>query len=191
MSRDFDIPGPALVLVKGRSDSAIGTIQELGLSDQVINVTLNFRHKDINVECWGDIPPDVQFKLADIRISFSLIHFDRTILEACISESMGGAPAFGQLAGAGFRLGNGKARFASGAGLSGNHLIGLNITSPINGVPWRFLYCYMEGTPAEFPLGTEKSIIRTNWRCIPYTQDPYNGGLGAYGVTLCDHTLDT
>lgn len=190
MARDFDIPGPALVLVKGRSDSVIGALSELGLSDQVINVQLNFRHKDITVECWGELPPEVQFKLADIRISFNLVHFDRTVLEACLNESMGGAPAFGQLAGAGYRLGNNKPRFGAG-GVNGNHYIGLNITSTYNGVPWRFLHCYMEGTPAEFPLGVEKSIVRTNWRCIPYTQDPYNGGAGAYGVTLCDHVLDT
>lgn len=190
MARDFFINGETLVAVKGRADSAIGAIQELGLSSDQITIRPQFRHRPINVEAWGDVEPETQFMLAHVDISFTLIHFDRDILDVCVMESMGGAPAIGTTARAGARLGNNKARFGAG-GVLGNHYIGLNFTSPVGNKPWRFYYAFLTNQPMIFPLGAEKSAVMTNWRAIPYTQDPYNGGLGAFGARIWDHTLDS
>lgn len=190
MARDFFINGQCMVWVKGRADSSIGNLSELGLTTDQIRVTPVFRHRDIDVNAWGDVPPEVQFKLAEVRISMTLVHYDSNVLEACVSESMAGAPAFGQLPTAGARMGNNLPRFAAG-GANGNHYIGLNLASPVGGRPWRFLTSYLTNTPVDIPIGTDRTAVVCNWRCIPYTQDPWNAGLGSYGAVLFDRTLDT
>lgn len=186
---DFFINGPALVSVKGRSGSGISVLSELGLTEGPIRVTPNIRHADIAVNAWGNghVPPEVQIFAADVTISMALVWFNRDILGYCFSESCGVASGVeGQLAGTGARLGNNSARFSTT-----NFYISLNITSPNAAVPWRFPSCYMTGPPMEFPLGTERSVVPVNWRCIPYTTNPYNGGLSTLNYVLFDHTLDT
>lgn len=191
MARDFFINGPTMVYVRGRSDTNIGTVQELGLSDTPIRVRPQFKHRPIHVDAWGDVSPEVQFMLASVELTISLIHFDRSLLDVCLQESMGGAPAIGQLTTAGTRLGNNKALYAPGNGTLGNHYITLGLSSPISGKPWRFFACYMNTIPMDFPLGTEKSAVATNWTCIPYDRDIYNAGLGSYGIALWDHNAVT
>ena len=83
-------------------------------------------------------------------------------------------------------MGGNVARFAAG-----NNFIGLNLTSPVASKPWRFYFAYLVAPPATFPLGTEKSIIGLQWRAIPFTVDPWQGGSGALGQILWDHVLDT
>lgn len=186
MARDFTINGPALVQVKGNVNTAIANLSQLGLSDGPIAVTPTFHHKDINVDAWGETPADVQWMLGDINLSFTMIHVDLAVLEACIQESMGGPAAFGQMAKAGTRMGNNVARFAAT-----NHYIGLNITSPDAARPWRFFYAYLANNPFAWPLGTEKSIISCNWRVVAFTTDPYGAaGQGAQNYALFDRTLD-
>ena len=197
MARDFYINGESLVLVKGRSDSAIGSLSQLGLASDPITVSPGFKHKDINVNAWGEAPADVQWMLSDVNVSMTLMHFDSTVLATCWQLSMGGSLVEGQMGRAGQRMGNNQARFTAATGSpatgnnSGNNYIGLNIASPVQGTPWRFFYAYLAQPPFRFPLGVEKSAVTLNWRVIPYTQDPYNGGLGAYAYPLWDHTLDT
>jgi hypothetical protein len=197
MARDFYINGETMVFVKAKADSPFGgNMTQLGLAEDPIKVTPKFIHKDINVDAWGEAPAEVQFMLAELSISMNLIHFDRSIIDACMQLSMGGAPAIGQLTRAGARLGNNAARFAAGGPGVGNFYIGLNLTSPIGAKPWRFYYTYLTGQPAEFPLGVDRSVIRMNWRCIPYTQDPWGSPTattttGAQGYQLWDYTLDS
>jgi hypothetical protein len=191
MARDFLINGESMVSVKGPQGSAIASISQLGLTVSPIRVTLDVRHRDINLDAWGgEIPADTQFMLAAASISMDLVHVDRDVLSACIKLGMAGAGGVGnnegQLARAGLRMGGGLARFASG-----NNYIGLNISSPVLALPYRFYFAYLTGTPVDIPLGTEKSIIVCNWRAIPYTQDPWNSGQGATGTVLYDNTLDT
>ena len=190
MARDFFISGECLVTVKGRSDSAIAALSQLGLPLADIRVTPNFRHRDINVDAWGEAPADVQWLLADLNVRMALLHIDRAVLDVCLSLSMGGGQALvGQFARAGTRLGNNLPRFAPG-----NNYIGLNLSSPIAGKPWRFGFAYLTGPPMEFPLGVEKSVVTLNWRVVPYTQDPAGiiAGLifGANGYALWDHIND-
>jgi len=188
MARDFQINGPCLVQVKGSSSSAIGTLQQLGLSDQPIVVSIIDRRLDIQVDAWGQVPPEVQFMNAEALVQMTLVHYDRTILNACVAESMAGANAgaVGTLPVTGARMGNNAARFAAT-----NHYIGLNLTSPVGGLPYRFFYSFLTGPMAEVPVGAERSIVRLNWRVIPYTTDPYGNGAGAGGQALWDNTLDT
>lgn len=185
MARGFFINGESLVLVKGRTDSAIGSLAQLGLSEQQIHVQPVLRHKDANVDAVGQGPADVQFMYSELRIRMSLIHVDRSILDTCLQLSMGGAPAIGQTPRAGSLMGNGLARF-----VAGNNYIGLNIASPVGNKPWRFYFAYLADNPWDFPLGTEKSIIQLNWRVVPYIVDPWNSGSGTTGNVIWDHVLD-
>ena len=152
----------------------------------------------MNADAWGEAPFEQQFMLAAVSIDMTLIHFDPTVLDVCLMESMGGAPAIGALSRAGSRLGNNLPRFAAsntpdanGIVRSGNHFIGLNIASPVQGKPFRFYYSYLASPPVSIPLGTEKSAVRCSWVALPYTQDPWGGGLGAQGAIIWDNTLDS
>lgn len=184
-----------MVAVKSRSDGPLAAFAYLGLASGPIVVTPEFYHKDMIVDAWGqNAPVDTQFMLASAHISMRLIHFDRTVLNYCIAAACG-STVVGGMARAGYRMGGNVARFAPG-----NNYIGLNIASPVDLLPWRFLYTYLYGQPIEYPLGTEKSEVLLNWRAIPYTTDPWGGsvaqpntlpGTGANGAILWDNTSDT
>ena len=198
MSRDFYINGESMVTVKGNPILGLGTLVQLGLTADPITVTHNFKHRDMNVDAYGGpegIPPDVQWMLGEVYVQMTLIHFDPAVLALCHQAAMGGALAEGSVARAGTRLGANGPRFGGG-----NVYIGLNIASPVVARPWRFWYSYIVGAPAQWPLGTEKSIVQLTWRCIPYTQDPWGGsasqpntvaGGGAGGAIIYDRTADT
>ena len=189
MARDYYISGPALVRVKGAANSVIATLSELGLSDTPIQPTLTYKHTDLSIDAFGGVagvPPDVQWMGAEMTIPMTLIHFDLSILRACIRESAAGAAADGTLIRAGKRVGNNLPRFDAG-----NHYVSLNITSPDGGLPWRFLTCYLAGQPVIFPLGVERTGVILSWRAIPYQQDPYGGGTGMEGAVLYDHQSDS
>ncbi len=198
MGRDFFINGESMVAVKSASNSAIASLTLLGLAEGPIIVSPEFYHKDANVDAWGGPiggPAEVQAFGIACKISMRLIHFDRQVLSACINLSVGLAPAEGSLARAGARMGGNAPRFAPGC-----NYIGLNIASPVGGVPWRFYYTYLTEPPFEFPLGAEKSVVACNWRAIAYTQDPWGGsasqpntvaGTGSYGALVWDHGADS
>ena len=189
MARDFQINGPCLALVKGRSDSGIGTLSQLGLSDGPIRVSFNDKKLDIKVDAWGDVPPEIQSMGVEASIQMTLVHFDQTVLNVCIRESMAAFPgggAFGTLPITGARMGNNSALFSTT-----NRFISLNLTSPVGLLPYRFFYSMLTGPLAEIPLGAERSVVSLNWRAIPFTTDPYGGGNGMGGQALFDNTLDT
>ncbi len=196
MSRDFYVNGESMVFVKGQAGTGIATLQQLGLCDSPIRITLNTRYLDIITDSWGpQLPVDVQYFLSDALIQMTLVHFDPTILAVCINESQASVPFVGFVGRAGTRMGNNRARFAVG-----NSFIGLNIASPVQGTPWRFYYAYLVGPPFTWPLGTERSLVTLNWRAIAYTNDPWGGGTaqpngaagtGSYQAVLFDNTLDT
>ena len=185
MPRDYLINGESLVRVRGNTSSSISSLSELGLATDAIQVRPVFKHKDIDVDAWGEAPPEIQFMLAEVIITMNLIHFDNVVLRECLRLSMGGASTEGTLSRAGARMGGGVARFAAGY-----NFIGLNIASPVGATPWRFLHSYLSATPVIYPLGTEKSIAQCTWRAIPYLADPWNDGSGASGVILWDHSSD-
>ncbi len=198
-----------MVAVKGRSDSAIPSITQLGLSTDPVRVTLDYEHRLMKVDAWGEAAPDVQQMLGGATITMNLIHFDFAVMRECWRLSMGAPTTEGMFGRAGQRMGNNLPRFApagtldnNGVAQPGNNLVGLNIFAPAGGValPWRFWYCYLQSPPFTFPLGAEKSTVTLNWRAILYTTDPWGGstaqpstvaGTGAQNAILWDRTLDT
>lgn len=185
MARTVFVNGESMVYVKGAAGTNIANISELGLSDNPIAITLNPRHKDVNLDAWGEAPMDVQWKLMDVQISIPLLQFDLAVLKECVRLSMGGANAAGRMGRAGTLLGNGLGRF-----VAGNKYVGLNIASPVGQNPWRFYFAYLVA-PMTFPTGTEKTTVRTEWRAIPYTTDPWQAGAGALNYPIFDFTLDS
>lgn len=186
MARDYFINGESLVKVKGGVNSGIATLSELGLADGPIRVSPELHHRPIQVDAaGGEVPPEEQYFCARARVSMTLVHFDRDVVDAVVRESMAGAAAIGQNARAGTRMGGGVARFAAGY-----HYVGVNILSPVGNKPWRFLHCRIDGS-LDTPLGTEKSTFTLNWVAIPYVVDPWNNGNGMAGVAVWDHVLDT
>lgn len=200
MSRDIAINGEAMVSVKGRSDSSIANLTQLGLAVDAVRLSFEYVQDPIIVDAYGpQIPMDLQVNLASVYISMTLVHYDRDVLAFCVQESFGGGSTEGSLVRAGQRMGNNLPRFAPG-GVNGNHYIGLNIFAPVSGIPWRFWYAYLTAQPTEIPLGTQRSLVSMTWRAIPYTQDPWGGsasqpgttaGGGATGAIIFDHTLDS
>ena len=187
MARDFHINGESLIYVKGAAGSTVANLAELGLAEGPVSVTIDTRHLDINLDAWGtQIPADVQVMNSAANISMGLIHYDREVLRECLRLSMGGPTTEGQVARAGTRMGANNARFAAGW-----KFISLNIASPIDGLPWRFYNAYMTGPPMVYPVGTEKTVTVLNWRAIPYTTDPWQGGNGSANQILWDRTLDS
>ena len=187
MGRDFFIPGEAMVTVKGNAATLIASTQQLGLAEKQIQIAPSWRHEDLIVDAWGMKPVDVQWMMSDVRITMDLIHFDSVVLSACITEAMGGILLTeGQVNRAGQRMGNNLPQYSTSAIPSqGNHYISLNILTPAIGeaLNWWFPYCYLSEPPFTFPLGTEKSVVRLNWRAIIYTTDPWGGGLAQPATT--------
>lgn len=186
MARDFQINGPTMVYVKGRSDSVINVLTELGLAEDAIDVRFKFYRHALIVDAWGEAPVDYQMMGATADIYMNLIHFDDAILDVCMQLSQGGTPDIGTLARAGQRLGSNLARFAVG-----NNYIGLNMSSPVEGKPYRFYYAALPEDPVTVNLGAKKKVTQLHWEAIPYIQDPYQAGLGSYGQYLYDNILDT
>ncbi len=190
MARQFYINGETMVLVKGRANSAIGTLSQLGLTQDPIQVMVEYRNLQIDVNAYGQVAPEMQAMGMMARVTMNLVHFDPDVLEACVQEAVGGAPSWGTLAHAGQLYGNGLARFAAGDNGGGNHYIGLNIQSAIGALPWRFYYAYLANNPLQWPLGAERSVVPLTWLAVPYSVDPWNNGNGSYNVSVFDNTLD-
>lgn len=194
MTRAWFVNGETMVAVKGNVNTSIAALTYLGLAVDQVSVTPDFRHQEINVNAWGEIPAEIQWMNGAVMIHMNLVNFDIDVLDICLQESMGGATALGSVGRAGQLMGNNVARFAAG-----NHFIGLNLLSPVAGKPYRFWYAYLAAPPITFPLGVDKSIISLNWRAIPYSPDPWGGataqpgtvaGTGAAGAVIWDRTLD-
>ena len=178
--------GPTLVKVKGHAGSQIATLLDLGTSEDQVTWSPRFYHDPVIVGgTYGpSVPVDFQFMLADAIITMNLVYYDQAILEACIQESCAGGSAVGTMPRAGTLMGGQIARFTSG-----NHFIGLNLTSPVESKPYRFLAAYLTGQPLNYPIGPKRSVVQLNWHAIPYPEG--NIFSGSAGIKLWDNTLDT
>lgn len=187
MARDLFINGEVLVAVKGPQGSLISSLSELGLSaDGDITITPQIFQDEVTADAWGDAPFEVQLRLSTVTIDMTLVHFDQAVLQECWRLSLGGPQFVGQVARAGARMGSNLARFAAG-----NNFMGLNLTSPIAGLPYRFYYTYLTQQPLVWPLGTKRSLAKLNWKAIPAVADPWQGGQGATNYTIWDRVLDS
>src|SRR4051812_1952788 len=114
MTRNYYVNGETIIKVKGRSDSSIANLTELGLTDHSIRISIINHRLKIRVDSMGDAPPESQFMGAQATVNMTLVHFDSDVSDFCVQESWGNSPAFGQLGHAGSLMGNGLARFAPG-----------------------------------------------------------------------------
>ena len=67
---------------------------------------------------------------------------------------------------------------------SGYHFIGLNLVSPVLGLPWHFPMATLAENPFIWPIGTQKSEVDINWRCLPFFQPRTVTAIGGGGSTL-------
>lgn len=173
MPRDIQIPGECIVEVKGNGALALsgvvatdGQLHELGLASDSIQVAPVFRHQGIRSDDFGETPPEVMVNAHEVKISMTLIHFDRDVLNACLMESMGGGvydvDTFGRLAPGGRLLSNNLALMASG-----NHFISLGLRTSV-GEPWYFPSAYLAEQPALYPVGVQAQAVVLNWQAVPY-----------------------
>lgn len=190
MARNYYIMGESMVSVKGNSNSSLGELAQLGLTDGPIRVSLRYYHQDIHVDDFGNrAPPEVLTMLGEASISMTLTHFDATVLQACVGEGQVGSDGtFGEC---GTPMGCMQPLFTAN-----NHFISVNIQSnTASGQPWRFRACYLADTPFEWQMGTSRSLVSVHWRCIPYySQQSEESGAAqemvSTEVVLYDHTLD-
>lgn len=221
MARAYQINGESLLLIRFGAHMVSGCITgsapvgnflyQLGLAERGVMISPNLNHMDVLIDDFGpNVPPEVLWNMADCIVTADLVHYDRGVLDACLLESMGGGvnteidPALFPLPFAG---GNNGTMMPAGTPLgnwcpfqaSGNHYMSLNITSPQENFPWRFLTTYMPVRPFILPVGTKRSVAQIMFRAIPY-QDPLRHSTGgdtgyreqlASGSIIWDHTLDT
>jgi hypothetical protein len=163
MSRNYLIFGETLVKVAG---GQVGTTDtELGLASEPISIAPQLYFHDLHVDDYGpNVPCDVLWMLADVRIRMTLVHFDYLVLRQCLQSSMGGGGG-NSAAGAGTPLGATHALT-----LSSNNLLRLKLVSN-NGqqTTWTFSAAYLVDSPWELKLGTNHSLVTLNWRAIPYS----------------------
>lgn len=187
MARDYYINGETMIYIKGAVDSAYPEVTELGLCEQPIRVSVEYRHLDIQVNAYGHVAPEKQAMGAMAKVYMSLVHFDPAVLRFLISQSVGGAPSPGTLGHAGNRMGNGVARYGPGWRYVGMSVVSALTAGDPNIVPWTFYCGVLANNPLEWPLGAERSVITATFDILPYSLDPWNGGNGSYGVRLWDH----
>lgn len=178
---------------------------ELGLTADAIRIMPKFIHADVKTDDFGpDVPAEVMANIAELMVTLNLVHYDRYVLDVCLSESLGGVnfvPGQGgfmgySLAGAGTLLGRNRL-----AGASGCHFMGLNIISATGDEwNWRMPTSYLVQQPLVMPIGTRRSIATLSWRVIPYR--PMTAtlvGSGVYAISeaqssgsvLWDHGVDS
>lgn len=190
MPRTIYINGESMVQTLFPAGSTISGISQLGLTVDAIEVVLQVHSEPILVDAYGKGNPiDEQVFGGEATIMMNLVDFNPTALAECVRLSFpvfggAGTTAEGALGRAGARRGGGAAT-AAGAGSS---YIGLNITSPVAGLPYNFPAAYLRDEPYRFPLGTERSIVRLTWRALAYQLDPWGGGTGSLGAILYNRT---
>ena len=199
MATNWILHGQTMVRVRGgahRSGLPIGDATDLGLTQDQIVITPTFYHKDMKVDDFGpDCPADVQQQLCEVNIAMTMIYYDKRALDICIDESLGGGgaddvgflKAGSVLAPAGRLL----SRFRN-AYWSGWHYVAVSLVmdegNPLD-LPdeFRFRQCYLAQQPFTYPIGTEVTAVRLNWRAIPYSSPWLSGGTaGQSGAITVD-----
>jgi len=195
-------------------------VQQLGLSDAPIDISLSWRHKPLYVDDYGpDVPFDLMWMLAEANVRMTLVHYDDYVLQQCLIESMAGGgysdpdlgpnTAFpGTLAGAGTLIGGNVEPFGYGwhymsLSIQPGNLTNDQLQSGYRALPWRFINSVLAEPPITIPVGTSYSVTRLNWRVIPYgtyfTPGDYISGqvpilsqceIASSGAILFDHFPD-
>lgn len=195
--RQIVINGETLISVKGglhMSGRSIAELSELGLAVNGVTIEPELKYKGVHVDDFGpDVPADVQWMLASVRVTARLVHFNPEILEVCLDESManGGwryaagplnsdVGRAGTLAPYGKLLGKRKRMYESG-----NNFFSVNLESEVLGDPWRFRMCHLYERPLVLPLGAKASVAEVQFRALPYLDPLVSGAYsGVVGGTI-------
>mgnify|MGYP001589051062 CR=1 FL=1 len=181
MSMGFSINGPCLVKVKGRSNSLITSLSDLGLAESEIRVLPRMKHQGIKVDCTGsEVDVDEQWMFADALIKMKLVYFDREVMDNVMLMGMGQS-AFTGMAEAGTLMGGGAAADSDVKYLS------LSLLSPVGNKPWHFPHVRLTDQ-LEVPLGTKRSVWDVTFRAVPY--GPFADGR-FFQIALWDYSPDT
>jgi hypothetical protein len=192
MPRGFFINGPCLVEIGFPAQYGGSGLEELGLSTDSVQVIPHFEHYEKHIDNFGpNVPADLIGLGGWAEVRMTLVHFNPVVLRACINESLaGGFGAFGgQFTGLlgpiGEMFGNGVKAYRG----TGSHFVGVCLTSPYIGFPWRFLSAVLQDQ-ATWPLGTKTSMVDLSWKCLPRITSPYQNSttdLRSTGAAIWDH----
>lgn len=171
MSRNFVVYGEFIVSVSG---TFFDEIEELGLTAEPVRIVPIYNHRDIPTDGFGpNVPVETLWNMGECLIYMTLVNYDTNVLGRCYRASMGGGnPDFvdednldGFMGPAGIPMGGG-----AGIGQGGNYYTSLHLYPTQDGAyePYRFRACYLNSQPLEIPIGTERTLVRLGWRCIPY-----------------------
>lgn len=188
MARAYFVNGESVVAVKAGAhvQSPVGMSGSatvlLGVAEGPIKVIPTYHQEGVHTDSMGTkMPVEIMSELAQVKILMTLIHFDRDILDVCVSEGLCGYDVADETSArdkAGFLMGNNLSLLASG-----NHFMKMGIESHVAGKPWRFEAAYLDEQPYEFPLGTEVSKVLLTWRAISYVT------MGAGGVLTVQNPI--
>lgn len=137
--RDFEVIGETLVKVRcgahlsgvwhsgqtigddlGGRGKTLHLVNELGLTDGPIKISLIGHHEDMRADSFGPkAAPDVMYNYGEAKIDMTLIHYNPSLLELCYNESMGGMQTNLGLTPPGTPLGKGNLLYASGCNYLG------------------------------------------------------------------------
>jgi hypothetical protein len=180
-----------MVTLKGAGFS--GVVQ-LGLAARMVKVVPRWKHADFRSDDFGpDIPPEVQFMLAEVFIELDLVHFDETILsQASVASMAGVSKANGGFGTEGILVGCGTTMGRNGSVGDGQcNYMTLGLASPVLSRPWRFFNSYLADNPITWPLGVEAEVVPCRWRVVPYTPQSANADMKSAGVILWDRSNNT
>lgn len=212
--RDFEVIGETLVKVRcgahlsgvwnsgqaigddlGGRGKALHLVNELGLAQGPIKISLIGHHEDMRIDGFGSkAPADVMFDYAEARIDMNLIHYNPSLLELCYNESMAGNVTNQGLTPPGTPLGRGNVLYESGCnylGLTlwpatqarfeidltfGGLIVADYARTLIGSGAWTFFASYITMQPQAIPLTTKVSVVDVSWRGIVYAHQ--NQALG-------------
>ena len=194
MTRAYQVFGEFIISVSGGQFSGK---QELGLTSDPWRLHPRYVHRDVTTDGFGPVVPvETLWDMADALVSLTLVHYDQGILDQCMRAAMGGGGYdAGNPGGGGAMdgfLGQAGRPMGLGAALGSteNQYTTVYIEPTADGtiLPYRFRACYLDGRPLEVPYGSERSLVKLNWRCIPYQPLTAAEISSVNGVPIWDRT---
>jgi hypothetical protein len=197
VAREFYVFGEFIVKVRGGTvEDENGNDQaELGLTTDKVRVFPVYHHQDVYTDDYGpNVPVETLWGMSEARIFMDLVHYDTDVLDQCMALAAGVdeslTPLYPDeldgLAGpAGRPMGAGLPLYDANNNYLSVYLIPANFLSAKR--PYRFKACYIDSRPLEIPLGTERTMVRLSWRCIPYRTCMSGEITSTNGTLLWDH----
>lgn len=159
-----------------RSVASTSGILTLGLSHGPIHIVPSWNNVEVftNEFPQGGPPAELLTSPGEVRVTMNIIHLNRSVLSVALSQALG----MNGLTTYPFELMNSTTLQPLGNNQplysSGNYFVGmmLDILNPLPNhsfdPPYTFPAAVLTGQPMEFPIGSQASIFRLTWRCVPY-----------------------